>query len=55
MRTNQLPFYDVMKDDICSVGDGVIDFKKTWAVKETAGAKYQFINRTITFKLQPIE
>jgi sugar phosphate isomerase/epimerase len=43
MRTNQPPFFDVIKDDICSVGEGVIDFKKIWAAKETAGAKYLFV------------
>jgi sugar phosphate isomerase/epimerase len=43
MRTNQPPFFDVIKDDICSVGEGVIDFKKIWAAKGTAGAKYLFV------------
>ncbi|MEI7829306.1 MAG: sugar phosphate isomerase/epimerase [Prolixibacteraceae bacterium] len=43
MRTNQPPFFDVIKDDICSVGEGVIDFKKIWAAKETAGAKFLFV------------
>ncbi|MEI6277687.1 MAG: sugar phosphate isomerase/epimerase [Prolixibacteraceae bacterium] len=43
MHTNQPPFFDVIKDDICSVGDGVIDFKKIWAAKEVAGAKYLFV------------
>jgi sugar phosphate isomerase/epimerase len=38
--TNSGPFYEVIKDDICSVGAGVIDFKKIWAAKEKAGAKY---------------
>ncbi len=43
MRTNQPPFFDVIKDDICCVGEGVIDFKKIWAAKETAGAKHFFV------------
>ncbi len=43
MHTNQPPFFDVIKDDICSVGEGVIDFKKIWAAKEVAGAKYLFV------------
>ncbi len=43
MHTNQPPFFDVIKDDICSVGEGVIDFKKIWAAKESAGAKYLFV------------
>lgn len=40
MRTNQPPFYEVIKDDICSVGEGVIDFKKILAAKEVAGTKF---------------
>ena len=43
MHTNQPPFYEVKKDDICSVGEGVIDFKKILAAKETAGTKYIFV------------
>lgn len=43
MHTKQAPFYTVIKDDICSVGEGVIDFKRIWAAKEVAGAKYLFV------------
>jgi sugar phosphate isomerase/epimerase len=43
MRTKQAPFYDVVKDDICEVGDGVIDFKRILAAKKTAGMKYLFV------------
>jgi sugar phosphate isomerase/epimerase len=43
MRSNQPPFFDVIKDDVCNVGDGVIDFKKIWAAKDIAGAKYLFV------------
>ncbi|HAQ20609.1 MAG TPA: xylose isomerase [Prolixibacteraceae bacterium] len=43
MLTNQAPFFDVIKDDICSVGAGVIDFKKILASKEVAGTKYTFV------------
>ena len=43
MKTHQAPFYDVVKDDICCVGEGVIDFKKILAAKEIAGAKYIFV------------
>jgi len=39
MKTNQPPFFTVIKDDICSVGEGVIDFKKILASKDIAGAK----------------
>ncbi len=43
MKTNQPPFFDVIKDDICSVGAGVIDFKKILAAKKVAGTKYTFV------------
>ena len=43
MKTNQPPFFEVIKDDVCSVGEGVIDFKKIWAAKDVAGAKYIFV------------
>ena len=43
MKTKQAPFFDVIKDDVCSVGEGVIDFKKIWAAKNVAGAKYIFV------------
>lgn len=43
MMTNQAPFFEVIKDDICSVGEGVIDFKKILAAKEVAGMKYTFV------------
>lgn len=43
MKTKQAPFFDVIKDDICSVGEGVIDFKKILTAKETAGVKYLFV------------
>jgi len=46
MHTKQAPFYTVIKDDICCVGEGVIDFKKIWAAKEVAGAKYLFVEMT---------
>lgn len=43
MRTNEDPFYNVYKEDVCSVGEGVIDFKRILAAKETAGTKYLFV------------
>jgi hypothetical protein len=33
----------VIKDDICPVGAGVIDFKRILAAKEKAGMKYLFV------------
>lgn len=43
MKTKQAPFYTVIKDDICSVGAGVIDFKRILAAKSIAGTKYAFV------------
>jgi sugar phosphate isomerase/epimerase len=43
MATKQEPFFDVIKDDITTVGSGVIDFKAILAAKETAGMKYLFV------------
>lgn len=43
MSTNEAPFFDVIKDDITAVGEGVIDFKRILEAKETAGMKYLFV------------
>lgn len=43
MLTNKAPFFDVIKDDICSVGAGVIDFKRILASKKVAGMKFGFV------------
>jgi sugar phosphate isomerase/epimerase len=43
MHTKQDPFFDVIKDDVCSVGAGVIDFKSILASKDVAGMKYLFV------------
>jgi sugar phosphate isomerase/epimerase len=43
MSEQSAPFYDVIKDDITSVGAGLIDFKRIYAARETAGAKYFFV------------
>ena len=43
MHTRQAPYYTIIKDDICSVGEGVIDFKRILAAKEIAGLKYMFV------------
>ncbi len=37
------PMYDVEKEDITSVGAGVIDFKRILAASEKAGMKYMFV------------
>ena len=43
MMTKQAPFFTIIKDDICAVGVGVIDFKKILAAKEIAGMKYLYV------------
>jgi sugar phosphate isomerase/epimerase len=43
MHTKQAPFYNVYKEDVCSVGEGVIDFKRILKAKELAGTKYLFV------------
>jgi sugar phosphate isomerase/epimerase len=43
MAQQSAPFYDVIKDDITSVGAGLIDFKRIQAAKEVAGMKYTFV------------
>ena len=43
MHTNEAPFFDVIKDDIAAVGEGVIDFKRILEAKEIAGMKYLFV------------
>lgn len=36
-------YYDVLKDDITSVGSGYIDFTRIYAARETAGMNYFFV------------
>lgn len=43
MAQQSEPFFDVIKDDITSVGAGLIDFKRIYAARETAGMKYFFV------------
>lgn len=43
MHTKQEPFFDVIKDDVCSVGAGIIDFKTILASKDVAGMKHWFV------------
>ncbi|MCY1721298.1 TIM barrel protein [Prolixibacteraceae bacterium Z1-6] len=37
------PYYDVIKDDITSVGAGHIDFKRIYDARDIAGMKYLFV------------
>jgi len=41
--TKTEPYFDVIKDDITSVGAGYIDFKRIWAAREKAGMQYLFV------------
>lgn len=43
MTEQSEPFYDVIKDDITSVGSGLIDFKRIYEAREMAGMKYMFV------------
>jgi sugar phosphate isomerase/epimerase len=45
MYSNQPPFYEVIKDDIAPVGEGVINFKEIIATKDTAGMKYMIVEQ----------
>ncbi len=49
------PFFDVVKDDITSVGAGLIDFKRILAAKEIAGMKYMFVEDDNQGNGQPFE
>ena len=55
MKTVEAPFFDVIKDDICSVGAGVIDFKKILAAKDVAGTKFTFVEDDNQGNGQPFE
>jgi sugar phosphate isomerase/epimerase len=43
--TKQEPYYEVIKDDICPVGEGVINFKEILAAKDIAGMKYMIVEQ----------
>lgn len=45
MYSNQPPFYEVIKDDIAPVGEGVINFREIIAAKDTAGMKYMIVEQ----------
>lgn len=55
MAQQSEPFYDVIKDDITSVGAGLIDFKRILAAKEVAGMKYLFVEDDNQGNGQPFE
>ena len=43
MAEKSAPFFEVKKDDITSVGSGLIDFKRIYEAREIAGMKYLFV------------
>ncbi|MEM8565062.1 MAG: sugar phosphate isomerase/epimerase [Bacteroidota bacterium] len=43
MSLDNAPYYTIEKDDIVSVGEGLIDFKKILAASEKGGVKYGFV------------
>ncbi|HEX3007392.1 MAG TPA: sugar phosphate isomerase/epimerase [Bacteroidales bacterium] len=43
MHKNENPFFEVNKDDVCSVGEGVIDFRAILGAKKAAGMKHMFV------------
>ena len=43
MTLNNGPYFEIIKDDITSVGAGIIDFKSILKAKEIAGTKYTFV------------
>jgi len=43
MKTQEAPFFDVVKEDITEVGAGVIDFKRIMAAKDIAGMEHLFV------------
>jgi sugar phosphate isomerase/epimerase len=45
MYTNQAPYFDVIKDDIAPVGEGVINFKEILAAQDIAGMKYVIVEQ----------
>jgi sugar phosphate isomerase/epimerase len=45
MYTHEEPFFEVIKDDLAPVGEGVINFKDILAVKDIAGMKYMIVEQ----------
>jgi sugar phosphate isomerase/epimerase len=43
MYKKEAPFFEVIKDDIAPVGEGVINFKQILEAKDIAGMKYLFV------------
>jgi len=45
MYTNEAPFYEVIKDDIAPVGEGVINFREILVARDIAGMKYMVVEQ----------
>ena len=43
MAVDNTPYFDIQKDDIISVGEGLIDFKRILAAGKIGGVKYGFV------------
>jgi sugar phosphate isomerase/epimerase len=45
MYKNEAPFFEVIKDDVAPVGEGVINFREILAAKDIAGMKYMVVEQ----------
>lgn len=43
MYTETAPYFEIIKDDIAPLGEGLIDFKRILAARKEAGMKYMFV------------
>ena len=43
MRTHEAPSFETKGGDMCSVGEGVMDFKRIMEARDVAGTKYIFV------------
>jgi len=43
MSLDNTPYFNIMKDDITSVGEGLIDYKRILEASDKAGVKYGFV------------
>lgn len=55
MYTKEAPFYDVIKEDISPVGEGLIDFKRIMAARDVAGMEHLFVEDDNQGKGKPFE
>lgn len=55
MYTKEAPFFKTSSSDFAPVGDGVIDFKRILAAKNTAGMKYMFVEQDKTKDGKPFD